>query len=71
MRKNARLPHILGNRVRKARKSSGLTQEELAEKVDISRVYMGYIEQGRYVPKLPLLEKISRALKTKLSDLVE
>jgi len=30
----------------------GLTQEELAEKVGISRAYMGYIEQGRYSASL-------------------
>ncbi|RJR29192.1 XRE family transcriptional regulator [Candidatus Microgenomates bacterium] len=70
MRKNAKLPRVVGSRVRKARKEAGYTQEELADKVGISRVYMGYIEQGRYVPTLTLLEKIARKLKVKLSDIV-
>ncbi|NCS99765.1 helix-turn-helix transcriptional regulator, partial [Candidatus Parcubacteria bacterium] len=32
--------------------------------------YMGYIEQGRNVPSLEILEKIAKAIKVKLSDLV-
>ena len=70
MRKNAKLPHVVGSRVRKARREVGLTQEELADKVGISRVYMDYIEQGRYAPTLGLLEKIARTLRIKLSDIV-
>jgi len=31
---------------------------------------MGYIEQGRNVPSLEILEKIAKAIKVKLSDLV-
>lgn len=46
-----------------------MTQEELAEKVGISRAYMGYIEQGRNVPSLEVLEKVSRVLRIPLSDL--
>ncbi len=46
-----------------------LTQEELAEKVGVSRAYMGYIEQGRNTPSLEILEKIARNLKISLSDL--
>lgn len=69
MRKNAKLPKVLGKRVQKYRKSTGLTQEEVAEKIGISRAYMGYIEQGRYSPSLEVLEKIARVLKIKMSDL--
>lgn len=69
MRKNARLPKALGRRIQKIRKAADLTQEKLAEKVGISRAYMGYIEQGRYAPSLEVVEKIAKALKVKLSDL--
>lgn len=69
MRKNAKLPKVLGKKVQKYRKSTGLTQEEVAEKIGISRAYMGYIEQGRYSPSLEVLEKIARVLKIKMSDL--
>lgn len=48
-----------------------MTQEEVAHKVGISRAYMGYIEQGRNVPSVEVLEKISKVLKVNLSDLFE
>lgn len=69
MRKNAKLPKILGKRIQKIRKGIGLTQEELAEKVGISRAYMGYIEQGRYSASLEVIEKIAKVLRIKISDL--
>lgn len=69
MRSNAKLPKTLGKKVQKLRHASKLTQEELAEKVGVSRAYMGYIEQGRNTPSLEVLEKIARILKVKLSDL--
>jgi transcriptional regulator with XRE-family HTH domain len=70
MRSNARLPKTLGKNVQRARKKERLTQEELADKVGISRAYMGYIEQGRNAPSLETLEKIARALKVKISTLL-
>lgn len=69
MRSNAKLPKAIGKRIQKRRKEVGLTQEELAEKVGISRAYMGYIEQGRNAPSLEILEKISKTLKINLSSL--
>jgi DNA-binding XRE family transcriptional regulator len=69
MRKNAKLPKTLGKKVQKLRKRTEFTQEKLAEKVGISRAYMGYIEQGRYSASLEVLEKIAKALKIKMSDL--
>jgi len=44
------------------RKSKRLTQEMLAEKVEVSSVYISYIERGSKVPSLELLERISNAL---------
>lgn len=69
MRKNAKLPKTLGKKIQKVRKSTGMTQEDVAYKIGISRAYMGYIEQGRYSPSLEVLEKIARVLKIKMSDL--
>lgn len=69
MRKNAKLPKALGSRIQRARKQTSLTQEDVAEKVGISRAYMGYIEQGRYSASLEVIEKIARVLKVKMSDL--
>lgn len=70
MRVNAKLPKVLGNRIQRRRKQLNLTQEELAEKAGISTVYLGYLEQGRNVPSLEVLEKISKALKINIKDLL-
>lgn len=67
MRKNAKLPRVLGKKIQKRRKEVGLTQEELADKVGVSRAYMGYIEQGRNAPSLGVLEKIARVLRTSIN----
>ncbi len=69
MRKNAKLPKALGKRIQKFRKNTELTQEELSEKIGISRAYMGFIEQGRYSPSLEVLEKIAKVLRIRMSDL--
>lgn len=71
MRKNARLPKVINKRIKKYRKELKITQDELAYKVGISRAYMGYIEQGRNIPSLEVLEKIAKALKTSASELLK
>ncbi len=70
MRSNAKLPRQLGNRVQKLRKQSNLTQEKLAEKIGVSRAYMGYIEQGRNTPSLEVLQKIAKSLGVKVKDIL-
>jgi transcriptional regulator with XRE-family HTH domain len=69
MRSNAKLPKQLGKRIQKRRKELGYSQEELAEKIRVSRAYVGFIEQGRNTPSLEILEKIAKQLKIPLSDL--
>jgi transcriptional regulator with XRE-family HTH domain len=70
MRKNAKLTKTICNRIKKYRHEMGLTQEDLAEKVGVSRVYIGYVEQGRNTPSLEILEKIAKALKVRLSEII-
>lgn len=69
MRKNARLPKQLGKRIQKLRKEVGYTQEELGEKIGVSRAYVGYIEQRRNTPSLEVVEKIAKQLNVKISEL--
>ena len=59
----------LGWKIQKLRKKTKITQEELAHEMKISRVYMGYIEQGRESPSLKLLMRLARKLKVKIQDL--
>ncbi|MCH5300980.1 MAG: helix-turn-helix transcriptional regulator [Ruminococcus sp.] len=51
----------LGSRIRKERLNRGITQEQLAEKVDISINFMSLIENGRNM-SVEILVKISEAL---------
>lgn len=69
MRSNAKLPKFLGKRIQRERKKLKITQEELAEKIGISRAYMGYIEQGRNIPSLEVINKIAKVLKIPLHEL--
>lgn len=59
----------LGTRIQKLRKSLGYSQEELAEKINISRTHMGHIEQGRKSPSLKVMEKLAKALKVQVKDI--
>lgn len=61
---------LLGGGIRKYRKLASLTQEKLAERVDINPVYMGQIERGFKVPTVDVLLRIARALKVHLHDIV-
>ncbi len=45
-----------------ARKEAGLTQDELAEKVQISRAMLSNIERGYTLPSLPVAYRIAKVL---------
>ena len=55
--------------LRKYRRKSGLTQEQLAEKVNVSTHHIGMIELSRNNPTLELVERIARALNIKTYEL--
>ncbi|MDP4094528.1 MAG: helix-turn-helix transcriptional regulator [Bacillota bacterium] len=48
------------NRLEEIRKKSRLTQEELAEKLEVSRQTISSLESGRYNPSILLAFKIAR-----------
>lgn len=50
--------------LRKARKDQGLTQEQLAEKVGIHRVYYLQIEAGQRSPSSKVMFRIAEFLET-------
>lgn len=52
----------IGARIREARGISGMTQEQLAEKVDVNTTYISDIERGAKFPSLTLFIKIVDAL---------
>ena len=40
----------LGNRIKTLRKAQNLTQQKLADKVDVSRIYVQALESNRRLP---------------------
>lgn len=68
-RTNEEISRALGKKLKKLRKGTGVSQEEMAAQLGISRVYMGLIEQGRERPSLKLLMKISRKFGIKMEEL--
>ena len=53
---------IIGRRIQEIRKQKGLTQEQLAERVNISPHYLSALERGVYNIKLDLLVDILNIL---------
>ena len=52
----------IGSKIKEARERAHLTQEELAEIVDISPTHMSVIERGVKTPKLDTFARIVKAL---------
>lgn len=61
----------IGQRIRKIRKAHGLSQEELAEKVNISTTHMSHIETGNTKLSLPVFVDIAAALDVRTDDLLD
>ncbi|MEG0386259.1 MAG: helix-turn-helix transcriptional regulator [Solibacillus sp.] len=57
------------NKVTKFRKLEGLSQLELARKVNVARQTINLIENNKYNPSLSLCIEIAKALKTDLNTL--
>jgi transcriptional regulator with XRE-family HTH domain len=62
---------LLGETVRIKRKKAGLTQEKLAEKADLSTIFISRVERGKESPSVDSLVKIARALGVRVRDLVK
>ena len=61
----------LAMRLRKLRDQRGITQEQLAKRAGLSRVYVALIETKRSDPRLSIVVKLAKALKVKVGDLVD
>ncbi len=51
------------------RTEKNLTQEQLAEKIGVTRQTIGLIEKGKYNPSISLCIKIAKVLDKTLDDL--
>jgi len=60
-----------GQKVRQRRSELGLSQEELASRAGVHRTYIGMIERAEKNITLENIEKISKALKISLNELMK
>ena len=56
------------HRIKELRTSFGFTQEQLSEKLGVSRQTIISIENGRYKPSLELAYKISKLFQLRIED---
>jgi len=55
-------------RIKELREKHGLTQEALAEKVDVTRQTILFLEKGKYNPSLRLAYKIAQVFNSKIEE---
>ena len=63
------MTEYVANKVQSARTEANITQEELAERVGVSRQTIIAIEKGNYTPSVLLALKIARAFKVSVDTL--
>ncbi|MFA6250092.1 MAG: helix-turn-helix transcriptional regulator [Candidatus Shapirobacteria bacterium] len=56
-------------KIKEYRAKLGLTQEHLADLVDVRRETIVFLEQGKYNPSLRLAHDVAKALKVSIDDL--
>ena len=60
----------IGRVVRARREELDVSQEQFAERVALSKNYVGNIERGEYEVAITALNRIAKALKTKASEII-
>ncbi|MEC9363942.1 MAG: helix-turn-helix transcriptional regulator [Pseudomonadota bacterium] len=59
------------NRVRECRQQAGWTQQDLAERLGVSRQTVNAIETGKYDPSLPLAFALAALFDCRIEDLFD
>lgn len=57
------------NRVKAMRASHGWTQQDLADRIDVSRQTVNAIEKGKYDPSLPVAFRIASVFSCRIEDI--
>jgi len=60
----------IGGKIQEIRSNKGITQEDLAIRIGITRVSLVHIEQGKQVTKISRIYDIAIALDVELYDLI-
>jgi transcriptional regulator with XRE-family HTH domain len=61
----------VGGNVKRIRNERGMTQQALADRAKIHRVYLAKIEGAVQAPSLEILDRLAKALKVKVGKLLE
>ena len=59
----------MNNRLEEIRKKANMTQEELAERLEVSRQTIGSLESGRYNPSIVLAFKIAKLFSLAIEEI--
>ena len=60
---------LIATRLKELRKKRGLTQEELAEAINLDAKHLSKLERAGSYPSIPTLEKLADALQVELKDI--
>ena len=66
----AKTTHDVGAKIRRLREAKGVTQEELAGAVGMMRSNISRIEAAKHRPTLETMERIAKALKVSVAELI-
>ena len=66
---NMELRKKFGNRLKQLRKYRGLTQEQLAERLDLSVEMVSFMERGIHAPSFETLDRLSEVLRFSVREL--
>jgi len=69
-KKSGQRRKALGLAIRRRREELGLSQEQLAERVDCHRNYVGLVERGAQNVTIDMLGRFAEALKCAVADMM-
>jgi transcriptional regulator with XRE-family HTH domain len=64
-------PKQMGRRLQQLREARDLSRQQLAERAKISRQYVRQLEAGRQDPTVGTLQRLAKALRVKVTRLLE
>jgi len=59
---------VIKTRIKELRAKYNLTQDELADRVGVTRQTLLYLEKGKYNPSLVLAHKVATALSSSIEE---
>ena len=59
----------VNKKIQKLRKENNLTQDQLAERLGVSKIYVARIENGKILPSVKDIKNVARILDVNVSDL--